>query len=216
MSLLVVVIVLMARKPTVIVVPPAPTLDDGKKVADKPITVERSGRAAQPDARGGGSAADRGRRQARAEAPAVVGARGHDAEAAGGELSATQRNLAALYRDNGNEHGAAHAAASASDAHGGAAQVSQQAIMAVVTQNRRSLNLCYDRVLKHDSSLKSGRVVTHVRIGISGSVTGVSVPDPQYANSEIGQCLAQTIKHWHFPSADAEYETEFPIILQAN
>ena len=110
----------------------------------------------------------------------------------------------------------AHAAPTASDAHGGGSQVSQQAIMAVVTQNRRSLNLCYDRVLKHDSSLKSGRVVTHVRIGISGSVTGVSVPDPQYANSEIGQCIAQTIKHWHFPSADSEYETEFPIILQAN
>ena len=66
------------------------------------------------------------------------------------------------------------------------------------------------------NALKSGRVVTHVRIGISGSVTGVNVPDPQYANSEIGQCIAQTIKHWHFPSADSEYETEFPIILQAN
>jgi len=88
--------------------------------------------------------------------------------------------------------------------------------MAVVTQNRRSLNLCYDRVLKHDSSLKSGRVVTHVKIGISGSVTGVNVPTPQYSGSEIGQCIAQTIKHWHFPASDAEYETEFPIILQAN
>ena len=44
----------------------------------------------------------------------------------------------------------------------------------------------------------------------------MTVPDPQYANSEIGQCLTQTIKRWHFPSADAEYETEFPIILQAN
>jgi hypothetical protein len=130
-------------------------------------------------------------------------------------LSDSQRNLAALYGDGVSEHGAKSSAPSESS-RGGGGQVSQQAIMAVVTQNRRSLNLCYDRVLKHDSSLKSGRVVTHVKIGISGSVTGVSVPDPQYANSEIGQCIAQTIKHWHFPSADAEYETEFPIILQAN
>ena len=38
----------------------------------------------------------------------------------------------------------------------------------------------------------------------------------RHASSEIGQCIAQTIKHWHFPSADSEYETEFPIILQAN
>ena len=126
------------------------------------------------------------------------------------------RSLASLYRDDSNEHGVGRGLPSGNESHAASNQVSQQAIMAVVTQNRRSLNLCYDRVLKHDSSLKSGRVVTHVRIGISGAVTGVSVPDPQYSNSEIGQCIAQTIKHWHFPSADSEYETEFPIILQAN
>jgi hypothetical protein len=123
--------------------------------------------------------------------------------------------LAALYRGDEGEH-AVPSSAHVSDRSAAAGNVSQQAILGVVTQNRRSLNLCYDRVLKHDSSLKSGRVVTHVKIGISGIVVGVSVPDPQYSNSEIGQCIAQTIKHWHFPAADSEYETEFPIILQAN
>ena len=215
-ALLIVVVVLMQRKPTVIVVPPAPTIDDGKKVKDKPITVEDSAppqqasNTAQPATTP--NPADAKRSQKRPPSSARAGT---TLKPQGDNLSASQRNLAALYGDNGSEH-AAHAAPTASDAHGGGSQVSQQAIMAVVTQNRRSLNLCYDRVLKHDSSLKSGRVVTHVRIGISGSVTGVSVPDPQYANSEIGQCIAQTIKHWHFPSADSEYETEFPIILQAN
>jgi predicted Zn finger-like uncharacterized protein len=211
-ALLIVVVVLMGRKPTVIVVPPAPTIDDGKKVADKPITVEDPGAPANA-ASGGTSTADAKRAQKRPPSSARAGT---TPKPPAENLSSTQRNLASLYRDNGNEHGAAHPSPTASDTHGGGSQVSQQAIMSVVTQNRRSLNLCYDRVLKHDSSLKSGRVVTHVRIGISGSVTGVSVPDPQYANSEIGQCLTQTIKHWHFPSADAEYETEFPIILQAN
>jgi hypothetical protein len=210
-ALLVVVVVLMQRKPTVIVVPPAPTIDDGKKVADKPITVEDPG--VTGGAQSAASAADAKRAQKRPPSSARAGT---TPKPPAENLSTTQRNLASLYRDDAKEHGAAHPAASASDSRGGATQVSQQAIMSVVTQNRRSLNLCYDRVLKHDSSLKSGRVVTHVRIGVSGSVTGVSVPDPQYANSEIGQCIAQTIKHWHFPSADAEYETEFPIILQAN
>ena len=74
-SLLVVVVLLMGRKPTVIVVPPAPTLDDGKKVADQPITVEDPGaRASGASHRGDGR---RRRRQARAEAPALVGARRH-------------------------------------------------------------------------------------------------------------------------------------------
>ena len=217
-ALLIVVIVLMGRKPTVIVVPPAPTIDDGKKVADKPITVEDPGSqtaqaANAATAAGATSPADAKRAQKRPPSSARAGT---TPKPPAENLSSSQRNLASLYRDDGNEHGAAHGAPSASDSRGGGAQVSQQAIMAVVTQNRRSLNLCYDRVLKHDSSLKSGRVVVSVRVGISGSVTGVSVPDPQYAGSEIGQCLTQTIKHWHFPSADADYGTEFPIILQAN
>jgi predicted Zn finger-like uncharacterized protein len=212
-ALLVVVIVLMGRKPTVIVVPPAPVVDEGKKVADKPITVEDPGAHAGGAGAGAGAGADAKRAQKRPPSSARAGT---TPKPPAENLSTTQRNLASLYRDDGTEHGATRPAGSSGEARGGGAQVSQQAIMAVVTQNRRSLNLCYDRVLKHDSSLKSGRVVTHVRIGISGSVTGVSVPDPQYAGSEIGQCIAQTIRHWHFPSADSEYETEFPIILQAN
>jgi predicted Zn finger-like uncharacterized protein len=213
-ALLIVVVVLMGRKPTVIVVPPAPTVEDGKKVADKPITIidPDSPAAKGGDAQAAVQASPADAKRAQKRPPSSARAGKPPAE----NLSSSQRNLASLYRDDGNEHGAARPAGSADNGRGGSTQVSQQAIMSVVTQNRRSLNLCYDRVLKHDSSLKSGRVVTHVRIGISGSVTGVSVPDPQYANSEIGQCIAQTIKHWHFPSADSEYETEFPIILQAN
>ncbi|HEY2744993.1 MAG TPA: AgmX/PglI C-terminal domain-containing protein [Polyangia bacterium] len=216
-ALLVVVVVLMQRKPTVIVVPPAPTLDNGKKVADRPITVEDTGPTPTPPTAGasgttGGTSAQRSQKRPPSSARA-----GTTPKPPAENLSNAQRNLASLYRDDGTtEHVAGKSVGSAGEARGGGSQVSQQAIMSVVTQNRRSLNLCYDRVLKHDSSLKSGRVVTHVRIGISGSVTGVQVPDPQYANSEIGQCIAQTIKHWHFPAADAEYETEFPIILQAN
>ena len=84
-ALLVVVIVLMQRKPTVIVVPPAPTLGDaGKKLTDKPITVEDPGAPASGVAATGQRHVG-GRRQARAKASAVLGARRHDAEAAGGE-----------------------------------------------------------------------------------------------------------------------------------
>ena len=94
-------------------------------------------------------------------------------------------------------------------------QMSQNAILEVVNRNKRSLNLCYQRVLKHDSSLKHGKLTTHVKVGISGNVSEVSIPNGDLANSELGTCIKQAIKAWHFPSADAEYQTEFPIILQA-
>jgi hypothetical protein len=211
LALGVAVVVLMSRKPTVIVVPPAPKLDDGTKLDDRPITVADPGpshSAAAPGPKRAANVPKRGLKRGSAPAAARAGAKPGD------KPSAADR-LASLYADDG-EHGVPKGSPSLERGSHGSGGVSQQSILAVVTQNRRSLNLCYDRVLKHDSTLKSGRVVTHVKIGISGAVTGVSLPDPQYANSELGQCIAQTVKRWHFPSADSEYEMDFPIILQAN
>ena len=42
-----------------------------------------------------------------------------------------------------------------------------------------------------------------------------TVADPQYAGSEIGQCIVQAVKRWNFPSSDAPYETELPFVLTA-
>jgi hypothetical protein len=131
------------------------------------------------------------------------------------KLSDNQKNLAALYGDSSGEKGTPKNTSIADTSSHAQAQVSEASIMAVVTQNRRALNTCYDRVLKHDSSLKRARLVTHVKVGISGAVKDATVQDPEYASSEIAVCLTQAIKHWHFPAADAEYETQFPIILQA-
>jgi hypothetical protein len=128
-------------------------------------------------------------------------------------LSNQQKTLDSLYRDS-NDHPAPHELPQVRTAHAPTI-APQQAILSVVTANRRQLNTCYERVLKHDSSLKRARLMTHVKIGISGSVVAANISDAEYANSEIATCITQTIKHWHFPSQDSEYETEFPIILQA-
>jgi predicted Zn finger-like uncharacterized protein len=134
---------------------------------------------------------------------------------AGKGLTDSQRNLAALYAEGDDKGSPRELPVVDRTSRPSGGQVSQNAILGVVTQNRRSLNLCYDRVLKRDSSLKRARLVTHVKVGISGSVVGVSIADPEYAKSEIGTCITQAVKHWHFPANDSEYETEFPIILQA-
>jgi hypothetical protein len=97
----------------------------------------------------------------------------------------------------------------------GGGQVSQDDLRAVLTQNRRSLDACYQRVLKHDPTLKRARIVVQVRIGLSGMATAVTVP-PEYKDTEIGGCLVGTVKHWRFPSSDSDYQTEFPLLLQGN
>ena len=40
--------------------------------------------------------------------------------------------------------------------------------------------------------------------------------DPRIGQTELGTCLSQAIKFWRFPSTGEDYETEFPILLQAN
>lgn len=128
-------------------------------------------------------------------------------------LSGSQRALADLYKD-GDDH-ALHGVPTAIGGHAQAGgQVSNQAIISAVGANKRSLSQCYERALKHDQSLKSGRVPIQVSVGMSGRVTSVSIPEEKYASSELGECFVQAVKHWNFPASDAAYSTEFPFILQ--
>ena len=147
-------------------------------------------------------------------APVAAKAAPAGAAKADPKLSASQKNLASLYAEDGDTT-APRALPSVDRKERGGGQVNQADILSVVTQNKRSLNMCYERVLKRDNTLKRARVVTQVKVGMSGMVTRVTVPDPQYSDSEIGQCLTQAIKKWRFPSSESEYETEFPILLQA-
>ncbi|HZS37673.1 MAG TPA: AgmX/PglI C-terminal domain-containing protein [Polyangia bacterium] len=189
--------------------PPKPEVAQKPPIEDKPITVVDP--APPPQQPAPAPVAQDPKRPLAATKRAPVA----HPPAKNDSLSSQQKNLAALYNDQ-NDH-AQHALPPVDHAqHGGNAQASQAAILAVVTQNRRALNLCYDRVLKHDQSLKRARLMTHVKVGLSGTVLAVTVPDPQFSGSEIATCITQSIKHWHFPAADGEYETEFPIILQAD
>jgi predicted Zn finger-like uncharacterized protein len=206
-----VVIYLLAHHPSPPPQPPPPKPEVAQKppVDDKPITVVDPTPPPQPPQPGQPIAPD-------AKRPAAAQKRAPGAHPSKNDsLSNQQKTLAALYNDQ-NDHSQHAVPAVDHPQRSGNAQASQAAILAVVTQNRRALNLCYDRVLKHDQSLKRARLMTHVKVGLSGTVLNVTVPDPQFAGSEIATCITQSIKHWHFPAADGEYETEFPIILQAD
>jgi hypothetical protein len=129
-------------------------------------------------------------------------------------LSSAQRNLANLYGEA--ETAQPHELPSMAGSNRKQASVSESSLANVVQQNKSAMGLCYQRVLKHDPTLKSAKMVAKVKIGISGRVTNVTFGDPTLGQAEIGQCLAQSIKRWNFPSSDSEYDFEFPIVLTAN
>jgi hypothetical protein len=127
-------------------------------------------------------------------------------------LSTNQSALASLYGDS--DKSAVRDLPQEKHTEHAASQVNEQQIGEVVRRNKQSLTVCYERVLKRDTSLKNARVDVNVKVGISGSVTAVQIGDP-YAGSEIGGCLTQAIRHWHFPPVGEEYSVPFPLLLQA-
>jgi predicted Zn finger-like uncharacterized protein len=129
-------------------------------------------------------------------------------------LTEEQKRLRALYGET--DSSTPHSLPNVNGPSRKSAQVNEGALSAVVSQNKNSMGLCYQRVLKHDPTLKSAKMIARVKIGISGRVTNVSFGEQPDQQAEISQCLTQSIKRWAFPANDSEYDFEFPIVLQAN
>jgi outer membrane biosynthesis protein TonB len=93
--------------------------------------------------------------------------------------------------------------------------VSQSQISEVVRkkENQAGLKTCYERALKRDGRLRTGRLDITVSIGPMGTVQRVQV----HGSADfmvIDKCLKEAIRHWRFPASSEEYATSFPLILQ--
>ena len=93
--------------------------------------------------------------------------------------------------------------------------VSQSQITAVVRNpaNQAALKSCYERALKMDNHLTSGRIDVTVSIGVSGSVQRVVVNAPS-SFIMVEPCIKSAVKRWVFPSSTEDYATNFPLIMQ--
>jgi len=93
--------------------------------------------------------------------------------------------------------------------------VSQSQITAVVRNpaNQAGLKSCYERALKMDNRLTSGRIDVTVSIGASGAVKRVVINAPA-SFILVEPCIKSAVKRWVFPRNTEEYGTNFPLILQ--
>ena len=93
--------------------------------------------------------------------------------------------------------------------------VSQAQITSVVrnTANQAALKSCYERALKMDNHLTSGRMDVTVSIGTSGAVQRVVVNAPS-SFILVEPCIKSAVKRWVFPPNTEEYGTNFPLIMQ--
>ena len=93
--------------------------------------------------------------------------------------------------------------------------MSQDQISAVVRSkvNQASLKACYDRALKMDNRLTSGRIDVTVSISTSGAVEKVMVNAPS-SFFMVEPCIKLAVRRWSFPPNTEEYGTNFPLIMQ--
>ncbi len=93
--------------------------------------------------------------------------------------------------------------------------VSQSQISAVVRNkaNQDALKSCYERALKMDNHLTSGRIDVTVSIATSGVVQRVVIDAPS-SFILVEPCIKSTVKRWVFPPNVEEYGTNFPLIMQ--
>jgi len=80
-------------------------------------------------------------------------------------------------------------------------------------ENQAGFKTCYDRALKRDGRLRTGRLDITVSVGATGVVRDVKVHGPSDFLLIEG-CIKNAIHHWHFPANVEEYATSFPLILQ--
>jgi len=93
--------------------------------------------------------------------------------------------------------------------------VSQSQISSVVRNkaNQAALKSCYERALKMDNHLTSGRIDVTVAVGTSGVVQRVVVNAPA-SFILVEPCIKSAVKRWVFPPSPEEYGTNFPLIMQ--
>jgi hypothetical protein len=93
--------------------------------------------------------------------------------------------------------------------------VSQERISAVVRNpnNQAMLKSCYERALKRDNHLTSGRVEVTVSVGMSGSVQRVVINAPA-SFILVEPCIKSAVRRWAFPPNSEDYATNFPLIMQ--
>jgi hypothetical protein len=75
------------------------------------------------------------------------------------------------------------------------------------------LKSCYERALKMDNHLTSGRIDVTVAVGTSGVVQRVVVNAPA-SFILVEPCIKSAVKRWVFPPSPEEYGTNFPLIMQ--
>ncbi|MBK7153510.1 MAG: AgmX/PglI C-terminal domain-containing protein [Sandaracinaceae bacterium] len=82
----------------------------------------------------------------------------------------------------------------------------------VVTRNQAQILHCYEQLLNRQPEA-SGRVVVAFLITPSGSVASASVSENATGDATLASCMANAVRRWSYPAAEAVTAVHFPFHL---
>lgn len=93
--------------------------------------------------------------------------------------------------------------------------LSARQVSEVVSKNRSTLQVCYERELKKGAApaWSDVKVTFHANVGTSGTVTGVRMSGSGSQLPGLQKCLGSVVKKWIFPASSAGSSVEFPIVF---
>ena len=92
---------------------------------------------------------------------------------------------------------------------------SASAFSPIIKRAQRDLQRCYQRALRRDPALSTGKVTVSIGVGTSGRVTKV-VLEPSLAPGGFDSCIQDAVRRWTFPASPVEYETQVPLVLNGH
>ncbi|MBN2802997.1 MAG: zinc-ribbon domain-containing protein [Deltaproteobacteria bacterium] len=97
----------------------------------------------------------------------------------------------------------------------GSDALSQSQMSKVVSKNRSSLQLCYERAMKSGSAPtdRDLKVTFDVAIGMSGMVKTVKLSGSGTSYTSLKTCLDSSVKKWAFPASSGNSQVQFPIVF---
>jgi TonB family protein len=87
------------------------------------------------------------------------------------------------------------------------------AIADIVRKRLRSIQDCYEKELKRDSSLQ-GKIEIEFTIGSTGAVEDARVSSNKMGSDAVGDCIVSRVRRWRFPQPDGGSVTvNYPFIF---
>jgi len=113
----------------------------------------------------------------------------------------------------GRDVGAAALPSAGTDAIAETGRINQATILKVVSANKTSVAICYNRSLKSGERLR-GKLEMSVTVEPKGTVSNTSVKTAKFKGTALSKCIAATVRRWRFPPfAGQSAEVVVPFVL---